>query len=335
LDVKLFCVILTLPLFFKAACLAGALVSVCAFASGAEGPHAPEPLSIGAVRALIVSPHPDDATLATGGLIRRVLGAGGAVKVIQMTGGDGFPQGVVAWSPRSHPTADAYRQYGVLREHEAVRALGRLGVHRAQVRLLGFPDEGLCLLASSAPLAPVFISPYTQRESPPITEQVLPGTMYRGEDVRRELTRLLREFRPTLLVVPHSGDDHPDHCATHLLVHQALTAALADGLRPPHVLHYVLHLPRWPATDQPGGPLDPPSTGSGSAWDWRTLTLTADEQARKHRALSAFRSQILVMSDFFAAFDRPNELFIDREPSPISPCWCSGNNIAVPINGMQ
>jgi len=321
-------------LFLKAACLAGLLLSVRAFASGAGAHAAPAPLTIGAVRALIVSPHPDDATLATGGLIRRVLGAGGAVKVIQMTGGDAFPQGVAALSSRSHPTADAYRQYGVLREHEAVRAMGRLGVHRAQLRLLGFPDEGLCLLASTDRLAPVFMSPYTQRESPPIAEQVVPGTMYRGDDVRRELTRLLQEFRPTLLVLPHAGDDHPDHCSTHLLVHQALTAAMAAGLRPPRVLHYVLHLPKWPANEQAGAMLEPPVSGAGSSWGWRTLALTADEEARKHRALSAFHSQILVMQDFFAAFDRPNELFIDQEPSPVSPCWCSGDNIAVPINGM-
>jgi LmbE family N-acetylglucosaminyl deacetylase len=219
-------------LFLKAACLAGLLLSVCAFASGADAPAAPAPLTIGAVRALIVSPHPDDATLAT-----------------------------------------------------------------------------------------------------PIAEQVVPGTMYRGDDVRRELTRLLQEFRPTLLMVPHAGDDHPDHCSTHLLVHQALTAAIAAGLRPPRVLHYVLHLPKWPANEPPGAMLAPPVSGAGSSWGWRTLALTADEQARKHRALSAFHSQILVMQDFFAAFDRPNELFIDQEPSPVSPCWCSGDNIAVPING--
>jgi LmbE family N-acetylglucosaminyl deacetylase len=321
-------------LLLKAASLAGLLLAVCAFASGADAPGAPAPLIVGPVRALIVSPHPDDATLATGGLIRRVLDNGGAVKVIQMTGGDAFPQGVVALSPRIHPTADAYRQYGVLREHEAVRAMGRLGVHRAQLRLLGFPDEGLCLLASTDRLAPVFMSPYTQRESPPIAEQVVPGTMYRGDDVRRELTRLLQEFRPTLLVLPHAGDDHPDHCSTHLLVHQALTAAIAAGLRPPRVLHYVLHLPKWPANEPPGAMLEPPVSGAGSSWGWRTLALTAEEQARKHRALSAFHSQILVMQDFFAAFDRPNELFIDKEPSPVSPCWCSGANIAVPINGM-
>ena len=321
-------------MLLKAASLAGLLLSVCAFASGADAPGAPAPLILGPVRALIVSPHPDDATLATGGLIRRVLGNGGAVKVIQMTGGDAFPQGVVALSPRIHPTADAYRQYGVLREHEAVRAMGRLGVHRAQLRLLGFPDEGLCLLASTDRLAPVFTSPYTQRESPPIAEQVVPGTMYRGDDVRRELTRLLQEFRPTLLVLPHAGDDHPDHCSTHLLVHQALTAAIAAGLRPPRVLHYVLHLRKWPANEAPGAMLEPPVSGAGSTWDWLTLALTAEEQARKHRALSAFRSQILVMQDFFAAFDRPNELFIDKEPSPVSPCWCSGDNIAMPINGM-
>ena len=47
-----------------------------------------------ATRLLVISPHPDDETLGAAGLIRRVVASGGAVRVVWMTSGDGFPEGV-------------------------------------------------------------------------------------------------------------------------------------------------------------------------------------------------------------------------------------------------
>lgn len=45
----------------------------------------------GVQRALIIAPHPDDETLAAGGLIKSVLSRGGQVKVVMVTNGDGQP----------------------------------------------------------------------------------------------------------------------------------------------------------------------------------------------------------------------------------------------------
>jgi LmbE family N-acetylglucosaminyl deacetylase len=286
------------------------------------------PLTIGRVRALVISPHPDDATLGAGGLIQRAIGEGGTVQVVQMTGGDGFPRGVTTINPRMSPTPVAYRWYGSVREREAIRAMRQLGIHRAQLRLLGFPDEGLCALASTYRTGPAFESPYTKRESPPDAEQVVHGTMYRGDDVIRELARLIEDFRPTLVVVPGSADEHPDHCATHLLVHQALTDAVDAGVRPPRVLHYVIHYPQWLSGDVAAAGREPPADHAINAWQWRTLVLKPFEQTAKQQALDAFRSQMLVMPDFLKSFARANELFIEDEPPLPIPCWCSGANIA-------
>ncbi len=81
-----------------------------------------------ATRLLVVSPHPDDETLGAGGLIQRVLHAGGAVKVVFMTSGDGFPVGVTSARHVQHPQAQDYREYGRLRQEEAKQALAILGV---------------------------------------------------------------------------------------------------------------------------------------------------------------------------------------------------------------
>jgi LmbE family N-acetylglucosaminyl deacetylase len=305
------------------------LLSAVIIAVAAAAASEPALLTVGAVRALVISPHPDDATLAAGGLIQQILQQGGIVRVVQITDGDAFPKGVVALKPGIHPNSPVYRWYGSLREREAIRALRQLGVHRSQIRLLGFPDEGLCRLESGDRTAPAFLSPYTERASPPASEQIVPGTMYRRDDLLRELTRLIHDLRPTLVVLPHAGDEHPDHCATHLLVHEAISDAVADGLRMPRVLHYVLHYPGWPASSRSDAPLEPPG-GRAQEWRWLTLPLTPAEQTIKQRALNAYRSQTLVMLDFFTSFERSNELFIEEDPLAPFPCWCAGNNIAVP-----
>lgn len=295
----------------------------------------PGTLSVGAVRALVISPHPDDATLAAGGLMQRITQAGGSVRVVQMTGGDAFPEGVTTLNPRLHPSPTSYRWYGSIREREAIRALHRLGVGRSRVRFLGYPDEGLCLLAGAGRADRPYVSPYTAREAPPPSEQLIPGAMYRRADLVQELSALILAIRPTLIVMPHCGDLHPDHCATHLLVHEALRGALDAGLRPPRLLHFILHYPDWPAGEDLDAPLAPPSGGHAGEWAWTALPLTPRERAVKSHALDAYRSQMLVMADFFRAFERPNELFLERDATAPFPCWCNGQDIASVASGGQ
>src|SRR5947199_5205110 len=91
--------------------------------AGPAGPGGPAPAAAPdppspATRLLVVAPHPDDGTLGAGGLIQRVLRAGGAVKVVFMTSGDGFPEGVSAVRHTPHPTMQDYRAYGRLRQDE-------------------------------------------------------------------------------------------------------------------------------------------------------------------------------------------------------------------------
>jgi LmbE family N-acetylglucosaminyl deacetylase len=292
----------------------------------ARAQSTPSPLAIGPVRALVISPHPDDATLAAGGLMQRIIRQGGSVRVVQMTGGDAFPRGMITLNPRLHPSPTSYRWYGSVREREAIHALRRLGIGRSRVRLLGYPDEGLCLLARADRADEPFISPYTTRQSPPLSEQLIPGAMYRQDDLVRELSELILALRPALIVLPHCGDQHPDHCATHLLVHQALSRALDAGGRAPRLLHYILHYPDWPSLGD-ADTLAPPG-GRATDWIWSTLVLTNAERVRKAHALDAYRSQMLVMADFMKAFVRPNELFIEGDPPSPFPCWCDGDNIA-------
>ncbi len=281
-----------------------------------------------ATRLLVVSPHPDDAVLAAGGLIARVSAARGVVHVVQMTSGDAFSKGVMADHRAVVPTADDYRRYGAERERETVAALHELGIRRSNITFLGFPDDGLCVLAAGRGAREGFESPYTKRRSPPVGEQVIQGVSYSGEDVRRELERVIARFAPTLVVVPAARDEHPDHCATHMFVRDALDAIVGAGMSRPPVFHYLIHFGRWPTTLSSGAPLEPPAAFPSGDGVWRTVALTPAEAARKQQALAAYKSQVLVIGDLVAAFSRRSELFLEGDPEPTAACWCRGENIA-------
>jgi LmbE family N-acetylglucosaminyl deacetylase len=304
--------------------------SLLAAPSRGQAPATPELGVPPHTRLLVVSPHPDDGTLAGAGLMARVLAAGGSVQVVQITSGDAFANGVKALAKTERPTADDYRRYGAVREHETVSAMAAIGMRRKAITFLGFPDDGLCRLVSdyrSAALA--YQSPYTRRESPPVMEQIVRGSAYRGDDAERELERVLASFKPTMVLMPSARDEHPDHCSTHLLVHSALAAA---GVHP-RVLHFLIHYGTWPPEAGAAGPgaadtLTPPVRLQTNDVHWVSLTLTAGETQRKSRALAAYRSQVLAIGPFMKAFERVNELFAEGDPETVAPCWCRGQDVA-------
>src|SRR5262249_8591511 len=155
--------------------------------SGARADQPAPPLAMrfsSATRLLVVSPHPDDEILGAGGLIQRVLHAGGEVQVVYMTSGDGFQEGVAMARHISHPGFQDYRAYGTLREAEAKQALAILGVPSQAVRFLGFPDAGLCPLQTTYALdnGHNYRSPFTLQDCPPTADVILPHTEYNGAD---------------------------------------------------------------------------------------------------------------------------------------------------------
>src|SRR5262249_53099170 len=60
-------------------------------------------------RLVIIAPHPDDEVLGAAGAMQHVVGARGAVLVIYLTDGEGFPEGVRAHDHVAVPTASDYR----------------------------------------------------------------------------------------------------------------------------------------------------------------------------------------------------------------------------------
>jgi LmbE family N-acetylglucosaminyl deacetylase len=162
-------------------------------------------------RILILCPHPDDETLATGGLIQRAVAGGIPIRVVFVTDGENnpWPQ---RFLERRWTIGGAERaRWGARRREEALAALEALGASRDDALFLGFPDQGLTRLLLSS-----------------------------DDGLLSALAGTIGAWRPSLLLVSSMRDLHPDHSALAVLTRLAL-----ERLRPagglPAALGYVVH----------------------------------------------------------------------------------------------
>jgi LmbE family N-acetylglucosaminyl deacetylase len=144
-------------------------------------------------RLLIVVPHPDDETLATGALIQAALSAAATLRVLVITDGDNNPWPQRWFEKHWSIDAEARVRWGVRRRGEVAAALARLGVAGQDVRYLGWPDQGLTTLV--------------MRDS-------------RSED---QLLGEILDFAPTVVVAPSLADKHPDHNTLRVILDLALS----------------------------------------------------------------------------------------------------------------
>ena len=275
--------------------------------------NAIEPLISRETRLMVFTPHPDDESLGAGGLIQRVLEAGGKVKVVFMTSGDGFPEGVEREDHISNPSAKDYTRYGEERRLEAMKAVYVLGLQEHNVIFLGFPDGGLYYLRLKFRVHPMpYKSPFTRKIHPPPFEMIIPRTDYCGQDLRREVERTLVEFRPNLVVVTGPEDQHPDHNSTYYFLKDALQRL--SGKHPdlkPKVLTFLIHYGQWPLDQGPGAGLrlKPPAALGDEGKKWISFPLKPGEIQTKRKAILQYHTQMLVMGPFLMSFSKSNELF--------------------------
>jgi len=278
-------------------------------------------------RLLVIAPHPDDETLAAGGLMQRVHEGGGHVNVVFLTDGDGYPEGVQNEGHIETPAAGDYRGYGRQRRREARDALAALGLDRASHTFLSFPDGGLCKLTRTywSERRTAYRSPYTRLDRPPKSEMIVPDTEYRGEDLTQEIARIIGDFRPTIILAPRKEDQHADHCAAWFFLGDALTDV--RRVHPEYtvdVLNYVVHFYAWPF-EEDGPRLDPPPGLRGGVSGWLRFPLTPAEVRTKRAALKKYATQMHVMDWFLDGFARANEVF--SRPAPVRVVLPSRRNL--------
>jgi len=144
-------------------------------------------------RVLVVAPHPDDESIATGGLLQVARAAGAACRVLLVTDGDNNPWPQRWQEKRWHIGPEERARWGARRRTEALAALQLLGIGPDEVCCLGLPDLGL-------------------------TDALMSGQ----PDVVALLHAQVEQFKPTRLILPALEDRHPDHSALHVLLRLAL-----------------------------------------------------------------------------------------------------------------
>jgi LmbE family N-acetylglucosaminyl deacetylase len=159
-------------------------------------------------RLLILAPHPDDESIATGGLIQIARDAGAAVRVVVLTDGDNNPWPQRWIEKRWRIDARARARWGARRRAEACAAMRVLGLDADAAVFLGLPDLGLTDLL-----------------------------MRNDADAMGMLRAAIDEFRPSVLIMPAVSDRHPDHSAAHILAR----SALAQSSAMPRLLTFGVH----------------------------------------------------------------------------------------------
>lgn len=159
-------------------------------------------------RLLVITPHPDDETIATGVLIQQVRAAGGEVQILLLTAGDNNPWPQRWLERRWRIGAPDRQRWAERRGAELRHALAALGIRPPALQTLSWPDLG-------------------------VTDMLLQSPDQAVAAVSDAIVR----FTPDLIALPSLRDRHPDHSAAHVLVR----LALAGHAQPPVLLTYLVH----------------------------------------------------------------------------------------------
>jgi LmbE family N-acetylglucosaminyl deacetylase len=179
---------------------------------------------------MVIAPHPDDESLATGGILQQARADRAEVRIVMLTSGDNnrWVQRLV--EHRISIGAADRRRWAQRRQAEARASLECLGLPQGAITFLNYPDQGLTPMLKA------------------------------GDDsLVDRMEEEIRDFRPTLLLSPSPADLHPDHSAAAVFVAMALRR-LATRIPLPELLEYLVHTRGRPALRAVYLPLTPLQT---------------------------------------------------------------------------
>lgn len=274
------------------------------------------PAPAAADRIVVFAPHPDDETLACGGLIQQALQNGARVDVVLMTNGDAAEMALVFGEKDIFVSPKAMIGLGETRQGETLKALGRLGLPAARVHFLSYPNNGLTELWRPAHWYPQdrYSSPYTHTAVSPYARSVTPHAVYCGQGVLADVTSVLQRLRPNKVFLSHPKDAHPDHWATDCFVQYGLATLRARGEEwagEAEMYGYLVHWTRFPEPARVSVDTDllPPADLTSVQSRWLRLDLPHEMAHRKLQAIRDYQSQLPQVDRFLLKFGRGNETF--------------------------
>jgi LmbE family N-acetylglucosaminyl deacetylase len=216
-------------------------------------------------KVLIVAPHPDDESLATGGLLQRLFAQRIPVRIVFATDGENNPWAQRYWERRWRIGPDERVRWGQRRRAEALDALRTLGGKSDCARFLSLPDLGTThLLLQGAP------------------------------DLSVLMAEEIRDWAPTMALIPTRHDAHPDHSALSVAFSIALESLGSPSIR---TWEYLVHRPEVPLPHESV-----------------KLLLSSEEVACKRKAILCHETQVALSRRRFTGFAGVEEPYYPHSP---------------------
>lgn len=273
-------------------------------------------------RILVIAPHPDDESLAAGGLIKKARDRNATVKVVMMTDGSSAatPQEFSQYLENNDKNSST--GIGELRREEALQAMSKLGVNESSIIFLGYPDTGLKTLFednwdSDKPYQSN--TAFNMFDHSPYNFTYRPNVTYSGANVAGDLKEIITDFKPTIIIAPDGLDEHHDHWATNAFLMYSAAETNYKG----KIYTYLVHKGgvKWPSPPnyQPSLNLTPPKELQNFYGYWIETPITADEEKAKEDAINSYKLPLSLTKGYLKSFIRINELFTTAQPVNVEP----------------
>jgi len=264
-------------------------------------------------RLLILAPHIDDEIISSAGVIQAAKKVGAKVKIVFMTNGDENIASLIGKEKIITLDPNDFIALGEQRMAEGKKANQILGLEESNLIFLGYPDLGLSsLLSKNFDNNHPYNSHGTKFNYNPYSGTYKEGQSYTGSNVVEDLKEILKDFQPTIIIVPHPRDQHPDHAATFQFLKKAQEEEQSEAKIFGYLVHYRFFPPQKKL--QPNQFLYPPKklfTQKG----WYSFNLTSEQERKKLEAVNQNKSQLKFKQvyNLLQSFVKRNEIFEEIE----------------------
>jgi len=272
-------------------------------------------------KVLILSPHPDDESIACAGIIQEAIAAGARVKIIYLTNGDHNELAFIVYEKRLVIRKNEFVYMGKVRQKESINAMKFLGIPENDLVFLGYPDFGTFeIFCNYWQAKRPFKDKLTRIAYVPYKDDPCYGSPYDGENILNDLTQQILDYKPDKIFVSHPADHNVDHKSLYLFLQIALSD-LEGKVPKPKVYPYLVHFVGWPIPRHyhPELELNPPARFHFSKIDWERFELSFDQLDNKYKSIMFYRSQTSTSAFYLLAFARANELFGDYPVLELKP----------------
>ena len=255
---------------------------------------------------LILSPHPDDELLSSAGFIQKGKELNIPIKIVFITNGEGFIITFKFENPFKKINPENLIKFGEKRQQEAIVALNFLEIKKEDIYFLSFPDSHIKDLYYQN-FKKEKQSKHTKLKETNYPLSYKKNVPYKGKELEKELSSIIKEFNPTKIFYPTTKDRHNDHRFTGMFLEKIITN---ENLKI-ETYSYLIHYFTYPMLQNliPKNFIFPPKTFLKNR-EWININLSEKEVIAKKRALSKYITQRRATFLFFRSFEKSNELFI-------------------------